>query len=116
VPDTLVLAKDFARALHSKKAENIVILDLRKVSNIADFFLVASVHSPTQAEAIVEDLRKRLKAAGKPILGTEGSKEGGWMLIDAADVIIHLFDPILRDYYDIENLWAEAPKLEWVPE
>jgi ribosome-associated protein len=93
------------------KAEDVVALDLRELSSFADAFVVCTGRSDRQVRAIAEAIEKAAKAAGVPPLGVEGQTEGRWVLIDLDDVIVHVFQPEARAYYDIERLWSDAPRI-----
>lgn len=100
-----------ARAALDKSAEDLVILDLRGLSTIADFFVVTSARSTTQANTIVEAVRMTVKGAGMPPRHQEGSAESGWVLLDYVDVIVHVFVGVTRHFYALERLWGDAPLL-----
>jgi ribosome-associated protein len=93
------------------KAEDVVALDVRELSSFADAFVVCTGRSDRQVRAIAEAIEKAVKAAGVPPLGVEGQTEGRWVLIDLDDVIVHVFQPEARAYYDIERLWSDAPRI-----
>ncbi len=97
------------------KAASIVVLDVRKVTYITDFFVVASTRADRQSRAIAEELTKAVKALGLRELGREGVHEGRWILQDLGPVVVHLFLEDQRSFYDIEGLWADAPHLAWEP-
>jgi ribosome-associated protein len=100
-----------ARAALGKNAEDVTILDLRGLSTVADFFLIASARSTTQADTIVETVRMALKSAGTRPRHLEGSAESGWLLLDYVDVIVHVFVGATRHFYSLERLWGDAPLL-----
>ena len=100
-----------ARAALDKNAVDVVILDLQGLSSVADFFVVASARSTTQADTIVEAVRLALKAAGTRPRHQEGSAESGWLLLDYVDVVVHVFVGATRDFYALERLWGDAPLL-----
>ena len=106
-----VTARLAARAALDKNAEDLVILDLRGLSTVADFFVVTSGRSTTQADTIVEAVRMALKGAGSPPRHQEGSAESGWLLLDYVDVIVHVFVGVTRHFYALERLWGDAPLL-----
>lgn len=93
------------------KAEDIVALDVKELSSFADVFVVCTGRSDRQVRAIADSIEKAAKERGEPPLGIEGYAEGRWVLIDLADVIVHVFTPETRAYYDIERLWSDAPQL-----
>lgn len=98
--------------LEEKKAENIVVLDVSKLTNIADFFIIATANSTVHARALAEHLEEEAKKAGVEIDHVEGMEFGGWILIDFLDVIVHIFTPELREYYGIEWIWSEAERVK----
>ena len=100
-----------ARAALDKNAEDVTILDLRGLSTVADFFLITSARSTTQADTIVETVRIALKSAGTRPRHLEGSAESGWLLLDYVDVIVHVFVGATRHFYSLERLWGDAPLL-----
>jgi len=93
-----------------KQAEDLVILDIRPVSLITDFFIIGTAASAPQLKAVVDAVedRARLEAGVKP-LRVVGTLESGWILIDFGDVVAHVFDPERRRYYALEEIWDEAP-------
>ena len=97
--------------VEEKQASDIVLLDIREQSSIADYFIIATVNNERQAKAIEDDLLEhlRLEQNIRP-LGMEGveSRGGGWALLDYGDVIVHLFTEEAREYYDLEALWSKA--------
>ena len=94
-----------------KLAEDIVLLDLRRVAPFADYFVIMSAESSRQIQALEEDLTKALKDANIPRHRREGTPASGWVLLDFSDVIVHIFSPEEREYYDLERLWAGAPQV-----
>ncbi len=96
-------------AAADKKASNIVLLDLRQVALIADYFVVCSGHSARQLRAITKDIVKAVKDAGGRARFVEGAPDSGWVLIDFGAVVVHVFSPEVRTYYALEDLWREAP-------
>ncbi len=98
--------------LEDKKAEDIVILDVSPVTNIADFFVIATASSPVHARALARHLQEKLKEKGYGIDHIEGTEPGNWILIDLIDVIVHLFTQEWRDLYGLEWIWSEARRVE----
>ena len=104
---------EFVRSvLEQKRAEEIVRLDVSKVTDLADEFLIATVTNPRQASAIVEDCEKERKRRKLPCIGIEGASGSSWIILDYGDLIVHLFMPEQRAYYGLEHLWADAQKVE----
>jgi ribosome-associated protein len=101
-----------AEAAYDKKAENIVILKMTRLSDFADYFVICSADSDRGVKTIVENIERKCKELGEKILGTEGLKESKWVLIDSVDVIVHVFYEPIREEFDIESLWNEAPRVD----
>ena len=95
------------------KATKIVVLDVRKLTSISDYFVVCSVGNERQARAISDDLRVAMKELGERELGVEGIQDGKWILQDFGAVVVHVFHEAHREFYDIEGLWADAPQVKW---
>ncbi len=97
----------------NKKAENIVVLDVRKLSTVTDFFVIATGTSEPHLRAIETELLDGLRKDHdlKPV-HTEGSAQSNWIVTDFFDVIVHIMKPEVREHYDIEGLWADAPKVK----
>jgi ribosome-associated protein len=98
-----------AHAALEKKAIDLVGLDLQGLSSIADFFLVCSARSTPQADTIADAVRGALRAEGVRPRHNEGSAESGWLLLDYADVVVHVFLEETREFYSLERLWGDAP-------
>jgi ribosome-associated protein len=94
-----------------KMAENAVIMDVRGLSGVADYFVVLSADSDRQAAAVADFVDDRLTSLGAQRLGAEGKSGGGWVLLDFGDVVIHVMSPTSRGFYDLEGLWADAPRV-----
>ena len=101
-----------AVAADSKKAENIVVLDVQPLSSVADHFLICSGASDRQVRAIAEAIEEQLIQNGEKPLAMEGYHTGTWVLIDCADLIVHVFDEDTRRFYDLERLWHRAARVE----
>lgn len=100
------------RALLERKAREVVALDVRELTSFADTFVLATGASNRQVKAATEAVVKASKEAGEVPLGVEGEDEARWVLIDLADTVVHVFLPDLREHYDLDRLWADAPELE----
>ncbi|MCB2134547.1 MAG: ribosome silencing factor [Rhodobacteraceae bacterium] len=95
-------------SLDDDKAEDVVTIDLRGRSSVADYMVVCSGRSSRQVGAIAEKLMDRLKQEFGRICKVEGKDQGDWVLIDAADVVVHVFRPEVRDFYQLEKMWLPA--------
>jgi len=104
------LARQVADLALTKKAEDVVMLDLGKVSAAADYFVVASGSSDIQVKAIVDAIVDGLDAAGIRVWHVEGYANGRWVLIDLVDVVVHVLHKEAREFYALERLWGDAPK------
>lgn len=111
VPEEVQLIVD---ALDDRRAKEIVVLDLREVSESLDFFIVATGESALQLRALEESVRSKLKENGYPPKSIEGPSNR-WILLDYGHVFAHVMSPDARSFYDLEGLWADAKRLEVVP-
>ncbi|MHB8828402.1 MAG: ribosome silencing factor [Syntrophales bacterium] len=105
----------FINALLEKKALNPVVLNVKEISAFADWFIICSGASDRQVRAIASAIQENVKKIGLLPLGVEGEPEGKWVLLDYDDVIVHVFIESIRTFYDLERLWAEAPRMA-IPE
>ena len=117
VPDrvnqALEHARLAARIADDNRAKEIVLLDLRQATPLLDFFVIATASSRRQSHAIASEIDAEMKKLGEHKLGLEGSEEGRWILIDYGDFVVHLFSAEGRAYYALEEIWGDAPRLEW---
>ena len=113
VAQSEALAAKSARLLEERKADDIVVLQVEPLTSIADYFVIATGRNQRQLRAMATQLREGVGRLGIRPLGTEGTAEAGWILVDLGDVIVHLFDPARRVLYDLEVLWGDAPVLNW---
>lgn len=107
-------ALECARLALDKKALDVKVLEIGRLSSIADYLVLASGRSDRHSQAIADSVKKGLKKYGKA-LDIEGLKEGNWIVIDYGDVLVHIFQEELRRYYDLDGLWSPAPREE-IPE
>lgn len=105
------LARLAADTADDKKARDVVILDLRGLSVIADYFVICSANSRTQVQAIADAIEEKLGENGLVCKGFEGRDEGRWILIDFGDVVAHVFQDEERSFYGLERLWGDAPRV-----
>ena len=99
-----------AEAALNKKGDNIIIMDMRAVSNVTDYFVVASAPSTRRVEAISRNITDALRLKGIRSGHSEGDEEALWVLLDYGDVMAHIFYNKTREFYDLERLWRDAPK------
>jgi ribosome-associated protein len=105
-----------ARAAAEKQAEDIVVLDVHELIVITDFFVICSGTSDRQVKTVVEEVEKELRERGLRPVRREGEQEARWVLLDYVDVVVHVFAEEERDYYDLERLWRDAPRVAWAGE
>jgi ribosome-associated protein len=105
------LARLIVQIAEDKKAEDILMLDIRALSVIADYFVICTGTSERQVRAIARDLDEQLGKQGITPIHIEGLSDARWVLMDYNTVIVHIFDPVTRDYYRLDKLWAEAPRV-----
>jgi ribosome-associated protein len=101
----------FVKAVLGKKAESVVVLDVRGLTSIADAFIICSGRSNRQVSAVADHVERFLKQKGIRPLSVEGRKEGHWVLMDYGQVIIHVFYTETRSFYDLEGLWVDAKRI-----
>jgi ribosome-associated protein len=104
-----------ARALLERKAQDLMVLDLRGLSEATDFFVIASGTSDTHVRAVAEHALAALAAGGRAAHHAEGLAAGRWVLLDYVDFVVHVFHPGAREFYQLERLWADAPRLAVEP-
>ncbi len=111
------VAREFAiacaRLMRDDKCENIVVLDLRDVSPICDFFVIATGSSDRQMRAVTDHIKDMARERGEKPYSISGYEESAWIVVDYVDVILHLFDPEQRAYYDLDSLWGDSPHVAW---
>ena len=109
------LAVEMARIAHGDNAEEILVMDLRGISPVTDYFVICTGTSSRQLRSIADEMAQYGKKAGHPawhVAGHEAGR-GGWIVLDFVDVVVHLFDAEKRAYYDLELIWGEAPHVDW---
>lgn len=104
------LARRAAELMVDKKALDVVLLDVRGMTSYADWFVLGSGESERQVGATAEYLREKLREEGFRTIGAEGFETGNWVLLDYGEVVVHLFFTEVRAFYDLDGLWADAPK------
>jgi ribosome-associated protein len=99
------------QALDEIKAHDMIVLDTRRLTSMFDYMIVASADSARQTKALARNVAEKVKSAGGSVLGLEGDQTGEWVLVDLGDVVVHIMQPAIRDYYNLEQLWGgEAPR------
>ncbi len=103
-----------ARIADDYRSRDVVVLDLTAITPIVDFFVIATGTSGRQIRAVGEEISRVFKAAGDTRLGIEGYDNNScWLLLDYGDIVVHVQDVAARELYDLEGLWADAPRVEW---
>jgi ribosome-associated protein len=111
------LAIDAARSLHDDKCEDVLVLDVRGLSQMTDYLVLASGTSDVQMRAATQHVLQMAKKRGEPVLSQNvRENDPTWILADLVDVIVHVFEPDTRRYYDLEMLWGDAERVEWAPD
>jgi len=110
--ETKEKALSIAHTAWEKHAQNPILIEVKTSSDVTDYFLVCSANSDRGVKTIVDGIEQKLKELGEKIIGIEGYSEGKWVLIDSADVVVHIFYEPLRGFYDIESLWIDAPRID----
>lgn len=100
------LEKIAVTALEDIKARDIAVFDVRKLTALYDTLVIASADSARQVKALAQHVRDKLKEAGADIIGMEGEEGGEWVLVDAGEIVVHVMQPAVRAYYNLEELWA----------
>ena len=97
--------------IKERKAIDPVLFEVGKLTTITDYFLIASGNSSRQVQAITRHLQRRMREEGFRPYGIEGEQQGHWVLMDYGDIVVHLFYQPVREFYDLEGLWVEAPRV-----
>ncbi|HEU4340356.1 MAG TPA: ribosome silencing factor [Candidatus Binatia bacterium] len=100
-----------ARAALEKKAGDLVVMEVRELTSIADYFIICSGRSDRQVQSIAHGIEESLRQAGQSPLSVEGTTRGHWVLMDFTDVIVHVFYEPVREFYDLDGLWGHAPRV-----
>jgi ribosome-associated protein len=93
-------------ALEEIKARDVVVLDVRKLTSLFDYMIVASADSTRQTKALARNIHDKVKAGGGSVIGIEGEQTGEWVLVDVGDIVVHIMQPGVREYYNLEQLWG----------
>ena len=106
------IAKLAIEALEDKKAEDIRIIDISEVSEVADYFIIANGNNKSQVQALCDNVTEKLGRAGYPLKQSEGYHTANWILLDFGDVIVHVFDKENRLFYNLERIWRDGKLVE----
>ncbi len=110
--DSITLANKIAELIFNKKGYDVKILDLKDVASFSDYFVICTADSDTQVKAIADEVDKSLRDQGIKSWHKEGYKALNWVLIDYVDVVVHVFKKDMREFYNLEKLWGDAPVIE----
>jgi len=113
-PDTERFAIEAARIAHQHNAEDVTVMDLRGLSAVTDFFVICSGTSQRQMQTVCDMVREHARKIDEPVYRVSGYATANWILLDFVNVVVHIFRPEYREYYDLELLWGDAPRLDWV--
>ena len=100
------IQKKITQALEDIKAFDIISMDVRKLTSVADFMIIASASSSRQTKALAKNVVEKMNEIDIEVIGVEGEQEGGWVLVDVGDIIVHIMTPPTRAYYNLEELWS----------
>lgn len=110
---SLELAKQAAKLLDDKKAENISVIKIDDISSLADYFVIATGRGSTHVRSLSDELEEKLKEQGIAPARIEGYRSDSWILLDYQNVVVHVFTQEARDFYDLDRLWTDGVKADW---
>ncbi|MCW5598750.1 MAG: ribosome silencing factor [Nitrosomonas sp.] len=99
-------------ALEDLKAQDILVLKAENITSLFDYMIIASANSTRQTKALANHVQEKVKAAGGKVYGIEGEQVGEWVLVDLGDIVVHIMQPVIREYYDLESLWVESSAIK----
>lgn len=102
-----------AKAAEDSRGKETLVLDLTGVTPIVDFFVITTGASGRQMKAVADEVDRVMRSTGSRPRGVEGEKDASWILHDFGDIVLHVFSPDARQLYDLEHLWADAPRIDW---
>jgi ribosome-associated protein len=108
-------AIELARIAHDNKSEDVVVLDMRGISSVTDYTVIGTGTSDRQIRAVADVVTVYAKTVGQIACGYCGRENSTWIVVDYFDVVFHIFAKKYREYYDLELLWGDAPRLSWTP-
>ena len=113
--DTIEFVRIAADALDDKKGLDIALLDVGDLLSITEVFVIVTGNSRPHVKTLAESVDEKLKEHGRRPLRSEGASEGEWVLLDYGDFVVHVFQATPRDFYGLERLWGDAPRIQWEP-
>lgn len=113
--DAVTTARLAADAIAEKKGQDLVLLEVGDLFIITEVFVIGTGTSRPHVQSLADQVEENLAKHGRKPLRDEGRSEAEWVLLDYGDVMVHLFQPTAREYYDLERLWRDAPMVEWTP-
>jgi ribosome-associated protein len=106
------MARLAAGAALDKKALDPLVIDLRGISSVSEYFVIVTGTSDRHVQAVADNIMEAFRSIGVKTMGEEGFREGRWILLDYGEIVVHVFLEPVREYYDIERLWIDAPRLD----
>ncbi len=103
-------------ALEEKKGENIRVIEISGISQLADYFIITNGNSDSQVKALVDNVEEKMHEAGHSQIQREGMRSGNWVLLDYGDIVVHVFDRENRDFYHLEHIWSDGRKIAGLDE
>lgn len=113
--DAQPFAIEAARLAADSRCTDVVVIDLRGISSVADFFVIGTGTSDRQMRAVLDVIDRKAREVGRRAYRTAKPNDDTWLLSDYVDVMVHVFGPTWRGYYDLDGLWGDAPRVEWRP-
>ncbi len=110
-PEPQVLARELAQASSDAFANDVLVLDIAAITTLADYFVISSADNERMLRAVVRDVSDRAAKEGVRLIRQEGTPESGWVLLDFGDVVVHAFSKQEREFYQLDRLWADAPRI-----
>jgi ribosome-associated protein len=111
--DTLSFAIEAARMVRDDKCEDVVLLDVRELSQVTDYIIIASGSSDRQMHSVLRHVEELARTRRLPAFRSNADERSTWLLVDFVDLVVHLFEPNTRAHYDLEMLWGDAPRIAW---
>ena len=116
IPTDVIITDLVVNALDDLKAVDTKIVDVRGLSSVMDFLVVASGNSSRHVKSLADNVVVKAKEAGRPPIGVEGENDADWVLVDLGDVVVHVMQPAARSFYDLERLWSGEPETALEPD